>query len=78
MSGNQALTQGQSFKFSFLIGLFLTNASRCLVLVYELSERVIFDKAKSEVHASTMTLALTELPTLFLMTSFSLFVYYIA
>ena len=76
--GDKALSQGQSFKFWFLVGLFLTNAGRCLVLIYDWSSHALFGQDEAEAGSSTAELAFTELPTLFLMTSFSLFVYYIA
>ena len=72
------MTQGTIYKFSFLIGLFLTNAGRCIVLIYDWSSHAIWMKSESEIHLSTTALTFTDLPTLFLMTSFSLFIYYIA
>ena len=74
----KGMSQGQFFKFSFLIGLFLTNSGRCLVLVYDWCSHTLFHRSEDEVRTSTAALTFTDLPTLFLMTSFSLFIYYIA
>ena len=78
MMSNKGMTQGQIYKFAFLVGLFLTNAGRCLVLIYDWSSHTLFHKSEEDVRTSTAALTFTDLPTLFLMTSFSLFIYYIA
>ena len=78
MLNNKGMTQGQFYKFAFLIGLFLTNAGRCLVLIYDWCSHSLFHKTEDQVRTSTAALTFTDLPTLFLMTSFSLFIYYIA
>ena len=74
----QGLTEGQRFKLAFLVGLFLTNLLRCIILVYDGLSHSVFAKSESEIRSSTVALAFMDLPTLGLMTSFSLFIYYIA
>ena len=70
------MTEGQRFKLAFLVGLFLTNFVRCVILLYD-----SFSKANlsdEESRNQTLGFVLMDLPTLGLMTSFSLFIYYIA
>ena len=72
------MTEGQRFKFAFLIGLFVTNLARCVILLYDGLSHTIFDQSEHQIRSSTAALAFIDLPTLGLMTSFSLFIYYIA
>ena len=72
------MTEGQRFKFAFLIGLFLTNLLRCIILIYDGLSHTVYEKSESQIRSSTVALAYMDLPTLGLMTSFSLFIYYIA
>lgn len=72
------LTEGQRFKLAFLIGLFLTNLLRCVILLYDGLSHSVLEKSEHEIRSSTAALAFMDLPTLGLMTSFSLFIYYIA
>ena len=37
------LTEGQRFKFAFLIGLFLTNLLRCIILLYDGLSHSVFE-----------------------------------
>ena len=46
---NQArngMTEGQCYKFAFLIGLFLTNLLRCGILIYDGLQHTIFEKSE--------------------------------
>lgn len=72
------MTEGQRFKFAFLVGLFLTNLFRCIILVYDGLAHSVYEESESQIRTSTAALAFIDLPTLGLMTSFSLFIYYIA
>jgi len=72
------LTEGQRFKLAFLIGLFLTNFIRCIVLLYDGLAHSVYEESESQIRKSTAALAFIDLPTLGLMSSFSLFIYYIA
>ena len=72
------MTEGQRFKFAFLIGLFFTNLSRFVILLYDGLAHGVYEKSESQIRSSTVALAFMDLPTLGLMTSFSLFIYYIA
>ena len=72
------MTEGQRFKFAFLIGLFLTNLLRCVILLYDGLSHQVYEQSDDEIRSSTVALAFMDLPTLGLMTSFSLFIYYIA
>ena len=72
------MTEGQKFKLAFLIGLFLTNLVRCVVLLYDGFSHSEMNQSEDDIRASTLGFALMDLPTLGLMTSFSLFIYYIA
>ena len=43
-TGKNGMTEGQWYKFSFLIGLFLTNFIRCAILIYDGFFRRIFSE----------------------------------
>ena len=68
------MTEGQRFKLAFLVGLFVTNLLRCGILIYD----GFSSSSASHQRDETLGFALMDLPTLGLMTSFSLFIYYIA
>ena len=70
------MTEGQRFKLAFLIGLFVTNLLRCAILIYDGFSSS--GGSQQESRNETLGFALMDLPTLGLMTSFSLFIYYIA
>ena len=74
------MSQGTAYKFCFLVGIFLANASRAAVLLFDLISHAIgnSDYASTTQTKSTTILALSGLPTLFLMSSFSIFIYYFA
>ena len=71
------MTQGQLFKFAFFIGIFLANAGRSFVLIYDVLNHSL-GQSETKIRTGSVALSFTDLPTLFLMTSFSLFIYYIA
>lgn len=71
------MTEGQRFKLAFLLGLFITNLTRCVIILYD-GFASFNGKSDLESRASTLGFALMDLPTLGLMTSFSLLIYYIA
>ena len=70
------MTEGQRFKLAFLVGLFLTNFVRCTILLYDSFSQP--DHSGGESRSQTLGFVLMDAPTLGLMTSFSLFIYYIA
>lgn len=51
---------------------------RCIILLYDGLSHSVYEESESEIRSSTAALAFMDLPTLGLMTSFSLFIYYIA
>lgn len=40
------MSEGQRFKFAFLIGLFVTNLARCIILLYDGLSHTIFDQSE--------------------------------
>lgn len=40
------MTEGQIYKFAFLWGLFLTNAGRCFVLIYDGLSHTVAEKSE--------------------------------
>lgn len=41
------MTEGQRFKFAFLIGLFLTNLARFVILLYDGLAHGVYEKSES-------------------------------
>ena len=73
------MSQGTAFKFSFLIGIFLANGIRSIVLICDFLSHTLGDVEVDAHNTKTSsTLAITGLPTLFLMTAFTIFIYYFA
>ena len=56
----------------------MTNLCRCIILLYDGLSHSVYEQSESEIRSSTVALAFMDFPTLGLMTSFSLFIYYIA
>ena len=73
-----SMTEGQRFKLAFLIGLFLTNFARCTILLFDTFSKTNLSLSEEESRSQTLGFVLMDLPTLGLMTSFSLFIYYMA
>ena len=71
---HDVLSETQRFKLFFLIGLFVTNLIRFILLLCE----AFADPVPDGEPLSNTSIALIDLPTLGLMTSFSLFIYYMA
>ena len=61
----------------FFIGIFLVNLLRCSLLLYEGIGRAILGDG-SLIRVQTGYMILVDLPTLVLLSSFSLFIYYIS
>ena len=69
-------SQGRSYKIVFLGLLLLTDISRSLVLWYQ-GFALINKKSIVIVKSTNTSMILVDIPTLFFMASFSVFIYYI-
>lgn len=72
------MSSGTAFKFSFLVGIFLANVSRAVVMLCDWIYHATSKNTADEYIKSSTTIALSGLPTLFLMSSFSIFIFYFA
>jgi hypothetical protein len=81
------MTQGQTYKFTFFLGLLACNICkflvhlirsivRCILLTYE-SIGLAVGESIDKLRGATGAIILQDMPTLFLMSAISLFIYYI-